>query len=58
MKKLDVEISAFNYGRNRALYELTAVNLNKQELPDELSHEEVTCLQDLDSTLLEITTDD
>ena len=33
-------------------------NLNKPELPDELSHEEVIALKDLDATLLELTTDD
>ena len=46
------------YGRNRALYEMTVMNLNKADLPEELSHEEVIALKDLDATLLELTTDD
>ena len=40
---------------------MTLVNLNKKDLPDEeLSHEEVIALKDLDldATLLDITSDD
>ena len=37
---------------------MTVMNLNKPELPEELSHEEVIALKDLDATLLELTTDD
>ena len=37
---------------------MTVMNLNKPELPDELSHEEVIAQKDLDATLLELTTDD
>ena len=39
---------------------MTLVNLNKKEMPEELSHEEVIALKDLDldATLLELTSDD
>ena len=52
---VDVSIQ---YGRNRALYQMTVVNLNKPELPYELSHEEVVSLKDLDTTLQELVADD
>ena len=39
---------------------MTLVNLNKKEMPEELSHEELIALKDLDldATLLELTSDD
>ena len=39
---------------------MTLVNLNKKEMPEELSQEEVIALKDLDldATLLELTCDD
>ena len=37
---------------------MTLVNLNKTELPCELSHEEVVALKDLDAAVLEATIDD
>ena len=41
---------------------MTLVNLNKKEMPEELSHEEVIRIAlkdlDLDATLLELTSDD
>ena len=39
---------------------MTLVNLNKKDMPEELSHEEVIALKDLDldATLLDITSDD
>ena len=38
----------------------TLVNLNKKDMPEELSHEEVIALKDLDldTTLLDIASDD
>ena len=37
---------------------MTVMNLNKPELPDDLSHEEVVSLKDLDATLQELGVDD
>ena len=39
---------------------MTLVNLNKKNIPEELSHEEVIALKDLDldATLLDIASDD
>ena len=39
---------------------MTLVNLNKKDMPEELSHEEVIALKDLDldATLLDIASDD
>ena len=37
---------------------MTVVNLNKPELPDELSREEVVDLKDLDATLQELGADE
>ena len=39
---------------------MTLVNLNKKNMPEELSHEEVIALKDLDldATLLDIASDD
>ena len=39
---------------------MTLVNLNKKEMPEELSHEEVIALKDLDldATLLELNSND
>ena len=39
---------------------MTLVNLNKAEMPEELSHEEVISLKDLDldATMLELTSED
>ncbi len=45
------------YGRNKALYELTVATLNKKKLPEDLSHEEVVTIKDLDPELLEATID-
>ena len=37
---------------------MTVMNLNKPDLPEDLSHEEVIALKDLDATLLELTAND
>ena len=58
---MHVEISVFNtVGIRHLLDQMTLVNLNKKEMPEELSHEEVIALKDLDldTTLLELTSDD
>ena len=36
----------------------TVKDLKTEDLPDDLTHEEVVSLKDLDATLLEVTTDD
>ena len=51
---------SIQYGRNKSLHQMTLVNLNKKDMPEQLSHEEVIALKDLDldATLLELTSDD
>ena len=44
-------------GRNRSLYQMTIANINKSDLPEELSHEEAVALKDLDPVLNEATMD-
>ena len=54
IKCLDLNIQ---YGRNRLLHQMTIANLNKPDLPEELSHKEAAALKDLDPVLNEATMD-
>ena len=44
---------SIQYGRSRLLYQMTIANLNKPDLPEELSHKEAVALKNLDTVLNE-----